>query len=353
VSGRRGWRPRAAGLLACAGGGLILLGALTSTAYADAPQRVGWWNSASGPAGPAGAAAPSPTTPPGGLRVAAGPTAGAAPSSLLPTQTPQGEQILAYGAVLYALAEGSSATLQLKIAGTPQGTPQVAACPTRNATWTAGDDQPSSSEPAYDCTTQHFPGTVSADGTTISFTVKAQFESSPDLLSLAIVPDLSSTAVPGGGNTAFAVDLAPPGATSLTPQPEAAPSAASTPVSPSQSAAPPPPSTFTAAPPPARPFVGAAAPPAALPRVSVPTAAATPSPTPAAAGAALGAQTPRPPAAVASGPASSVKSRIATALGTATLLAAVLVWSLGYGVLGGRIIPLSVPLRRGPADARS
>lgn len=353
MRGRRGWRPRVAALLACAGAGLILLGALTSTAYADAPQRVGWWNSASGPAG---AAAPSPTTPPGGLRVAAGPTAAAAPTGLLPTQVPQGEQILAYGAVVYAVAEGSSATLQLKVAGTPQGTAQIAACPTRNATWTAGDDQPSSSEPAYDCTTQHYPGAISADGTTITFTVKARFESSPDLLSLAIVPDLSSTAVPGGGNSAFAVDLAPPGATSLTlQQPGTTPPPASTPASPSQNAVPPPPSKFTPAPP-ARPSVGNAAPPAALPPVSLPTAAAPPSPTPAvASGTARGPHLPQPPAAVgaASGPASSVKSRIATALGTVTLLAAVLVWSLGYGVLGGRVIPLSVPLRHGPTDARS
>jgi hypothetical protein len=53
------------------------------------------------------------------------------------------------------------------------------------------------------------------------------------------------------------------------------------------------------------------------------------------------------PRSVAATPSSPLRTHLATALGALTLMAAVVVWSLGYGLLGGRVVPLSVPLRRG------
>jgi len=320
--------------MVCVGGGLSMVGALSSTVYANGPERVGWWNAASASGGPTGSeTAPAPTTPAGGIRVASGPSTTAAPTALLPAQVPQNAQIVAYGTVLYALPEGGSGTLRLKIAGTPQGTPQVVACPTATTAWTSGDDQPSSAEPAYDCTTEHFSGTASADGSAITFQVKAPFESSPGLLSLAIVPDTGSTALPTGGSP-FAVDLAPPDASSLTPD-LGADTSSSEPL-PSADYVPP-------------PFSGLAAgvgQPLGLPSVAAPAPSAPPPPA---------APTPAPqrnaPAAAAR-PATtanlvdSVKARFASALGKATLLAAIVVWALGYGLLGGRVVPLSVPLKR-------
>jgi hypothetical protein len=323
--------------LGCLGAGLLVAGALTPTADAAAPQRVGWWNAASASGGPSGAAAaPSPTTPPGGLRVASGPTTPAGP--LLPSQVPPNSQITAYGAVLYALPEGSSAVLKLTIAGSPQGTPQVVACPTSGTTWSSGDDQPAGSEPAYDCASQHFPGTVSADATTITFQVRAQFETTPGLLSLAIVPDTTSTALPTGG-APFAVDFAPPDARSFTP--------ASSEQTGSSTESLPPPLAFETPSMPSDLTGGNAGAPLALPLPSLsapaPLPSAAPVPVPQGKSPSAAAPARSPVAAVAT---DTVKARIASALGTAALLAAIVVWSLGYGLLGGRIIPLSVPLRR-------
>src|SRR5436853_7398614 len=77
-------------------GGGLLLGASAfvaatwpTAAVADAPVQTGWWNTASG----GGQAAPDPATPPGGLHVSAA-----------------SGQVLAYGAVLYAVPQGATAT---------------------------------------------------------------------------------------------------------------------------------------------------------------------------------------------------------------------------------------------------
>lgn len=333
--------------LASTGIALTSFGALASQASAEGPQRVGWWNTASTSGVPTvQPSAPSPSTPAGGIRVASGPTSSTAPTGLLPAQVPppQSAVILAYGAVLYSAAEGSSGTLKLVIAGTPQGTPQVVACPTSNTTWPSGDDQPSSSEPAYDCTSQHYPGTVSSDGLTITFKVRALFEHTPGVLSLAIVPDLTSTAAPGGGITPFAVDFNPPDANSFAAASTEPPVSSSSPSTPSETTG----GAFTfpsiALPPPVP--IGQ---PLGLPAVTLPTPAPAASPAPQAAGVAPR-STPAQaaPAAVTSGsPGTSAKARFASALGSVALVVAILVWSMGRGVLGGRIIPLSVPLKRG------
>jgi hypothetical protein len=231
--------------------------------------------------------------------------------------------VLAYGALIYELPEGSTATLVLKIAQT-QGTPLVVACPTHGIAWTAGDDQPAPG-PTYDCDAQHYPGTVSAD--TITFKLTASQESVPGQLSMAIVPDLSNPALPTG-NSPFAIDINPPDASSFTPK--------------EQPVTMPQPEGYTAPayePPPLSSYTGAPLggstilPPPPVTQAN-PAPAQTHSTSPAAV----------QPATIAATP-DSLRSRIALALGGAVLVAAVLVWSLGYGLLGGRITPLSVPLR--------
>lgn len=320
----RALRRRVSILLASTGLGLLIVGMLPSTAYATTLQRVGWWNTASAN----GSAAPSPTTPAGGMRVAAGPLVSGAPVAV-----PQAPAILAYGAVLYALPEGHDATLRLKIAGTAQGTPQLAACPTANDSWAGGDDQPASAEPAYDCSAQHFAGTVSSDGTTVSFTIASPFETAPGVVSLAIVPDPASTALPSGSSP-FAVDIEPPDASSFAAKdtsPEPAPE--------SPDALP--------------PVVDAGSPvsagaPLGLPALSAPLPESTPPSAPPAA--AQPSAPPKPvaqPRSVAVAPPSALRLHLATAVGAATLTVAVVMWSLGYGLLGGRVVPLSVPLKRG------
>jgi len=313
--------------LASIGVGLMALGAVSSTAHADSPQRVGWWNTASAN----GTAAASPTTPGGGMRVAAGPTTTASPITM-----PQGQQILAYGAVLFALAPGESATLQLKIAGAPQGTPQVAACPTRNTTWPAGDDQPASAEPAYDCGGQHYTGKVSVDGKAITFDVKAPFEATPGLLSLAIVPDPNSTAL-SAGSSPFAVDIEPPDAGSLAPTEAPASSLPSS-------------SEGFALPSTVNPGFGTAGQALGLPAVSAlpltPTQAANAAPVTADQAPKAATRAPTPVAPIATNAQAGLRAHFASALGAATLIAATLVWALGYGLLGGKVIPLSVPLKR-------
>src|SRR5258708_10662342 len=102
------WRRRTAGTMAIVGAGLMALGALSTTADAAPALRVGWWNTATAN----GAAAPSPTTPTGGIRVAAG--AGTAQTQV-PGTVPN-PPVVASGALLYMLPEGSTPTLLLNLA---------------------------------------------------------------------------------------------------------------------------------------------------------------------------------------------------------------------------------------------
>src|SRR4051812_21136560 len=148
-------------VMACAAltlSGAAVIATWPQPANADAPVQTGWWNTVSG----GGSAAPSPTTPPGGLRVATAPG-----------------QTLAYSAVAYALPADATATLELKVAGSPQGTPVIEACPTKDASWKAGDNQSSDGAPAYDCTLRSYVGSLSADNTTLTFLVDSSAETIP------------------------------------------------------------------------------------------------------------------------------------------------------------------------------
>src|SRR5205807_10022702 len=172
-----------------------------------------------------------------------------------------------------------------------------------------------------------------------TFDVKAPFEATPGLLSLAIVPDPNSTALPAGSSP-FAVDIEPPDAGSLAPT--EAPSSS-------------PPSAEVFAPPSAvNPGFGTAGQALGLPVASAPPLAPIPTANagPVTAGHApqAAARAPTNVAAIATNAGTSVRARFASVLGAATLIAATLVWSQGYGLLGGRVIPLSVPLKRVRVD---
>jgi hypothetical protein len=200
------------------GGVAVILGAsgfaaiaLSTTAVADAPMQTAWWQAVSA----GGQAAPDPATPEGGLHVSVA-----------------SGQVLAYGAVLYSLTEGSTATLEFKVSNitatpvvnptSPSTTPaaDIVACPTKNS-WKAGDGQSMDNAPGYDCT-RSIPGNLSADQTTLTFLVDSSVEVVPGQLNLAIVPVVTDN-IPGAGTPApvdvtqpFSLDIAKPDATSLT-----------------------------------------------------------------------------------------------------------------------------------------
>ena len=314
-------RRRLALAFGLAGTALVLLALNPSGAYAEAPVRVAWWNNAASN----GMAAPSPTTPAGGLHVAAGPGAATPVGGVGAHQ----EEVQAFGAVLYQADEGSTATLTLKIAPNgSQGTPQLVACPTQNADWTIGDDQPGPG-PNYDCSSAHFAGTVDPGGTTVVFHVSADFESTAGEVSLAIVPDLGSTALPTGPSP-FSIDFNPPDAASFLAEPSAASSS----------------DAFNPAPY-SGPVSTSLGGPLGLPALAVPAPAPASATSPATATAP--ALAPRAGAAAPTAVESPVlvwRGRAGAALGALCLVVAVLLWASGFGLLGGRVAPLSIPLKR-------
>lgn len=204
---RTRWITRLALAATSASIGLVATGAVFSPASADEPVKVAWWNFAAA----GGQAAPAPDTNAGGLRVAV-----------------SSQQTLAFGAVQYNLPKDGSATLELAITAMTSNANapilnQILACPTKDASWKAGDDQDAATAPAYDCDARHFVGRLSADQSTMTFQVDGSADLSDGVLSLAIVPQ-HSTAVPYVGTdpgtgtdltAPFAVDFDKPGSNSF------------------------------------------------------------------------------------------------------------------------------------------
>lgn len=303
-------RIASAGAAAAASMGAVAL--LATAAYAESPVRVAWWNMVSA----SGVVAPAPATPSGGIHVAAAPG-----------------QVLAYGALLYPLpAHASLGSLTLSIAGS-QGTVQLTACPTKGTSWSAGDDQAGDSAPAYDCSAMHVSGAVAGDGKSVVFALTAL---PAGALSVAIVPDLTSSA---GVNQPFSVDLDKPGPSSLNVVADT-----STP------AAPPAPTATTPNAPaaaPAKPSIAAGR-PLALPKLppSASTTQAAPAVTGAAPQIASGAPSTAPAGPQSVGASSrSAMSTAGSIVGVLALIAALMYWGLGRGLLGGRVQPLSIPTR--------
>lgn len=160
----------------------------TAAAAAQEPERTGWWNRVSA----AGMSLPQPSAQPGDLRVTAGPDA--------PT---------AYSAVLYSAFGSTAATLDLQLRdGRKVGTPSVVACPTVTTDWPGGDNQPYDAAPPYDCEIGMAEGTVSEDGTSLSFALDESTQIEEGVWSLALVP------APGSGP--FSVDFQKPGPEAFT-----------------------------------------------------------------------------------------------------------------------------------------
>jgi len=275
---------------------------LAPPAYAEAPSRVGWWNLVS-----AGAvAAPAPTTPSGGLHIAAVPG-----------------QVLAYGAVFYQLPRHAVVVqLTLTIAGS-QGTVKLLACPTKSDSWKGGDDQSSDSAPAYDCGTTPPTGAVAADGKSVSFALTS-FPT--DSLSVALVPDLSQP---------FSVDLDKPGASSLKVT-TAAPTTGA--------ASPPPPTARTTAPQTSDNAATSAGRPLAVPNLPPSTAQTAPSDAGVVPQVAPSAPSAAAPQQVASA-SRSTSGTVGSVIGVLAMVTALMFWGLGRGLLGGRVQPLSIPTR--------
>jgi hypothetical protein len=308
------WRRRAARLLAVGGLTCLVGGQIAATAFAETAQRVGWWNTVSA----AGAAAPAPTSPSDGIHVEAA-----------------NGTTLAFGALMYAVAADGAARLVLAIGGSA-GTVALAACPTKGTSWPDGGDQPSDKAPAYDCSAIHYPGVASADGTTVTFTLPTTAGVTQNgLLSLAIVPDTSALSAPTTGPT-FSADIARPGADAFT--------VAAVPAAPgpsNRSGAFYQPWTSSTS---GRPLglPGAGAPSAAE---LGPTGDALPSVAPPA---------PSTPTTEGVHPSAHVVPRAvsttASVMGAVAIIAALVLWGLGSGLLGGRIRPLSVPLADNASD---
>ena len=231
-SRRTKWMARVAVAATSASIGLVATGAFLSPASADAPTKVGWWNFASG----GGQAAPAPDTNAGGLRVAVSTS-----------------QWLAIGAVEYSLPSDGSATLELAVthitsgSGAP-GLNDIQACPTKDDSWKAGDNQDAAGAPAWDCSVHHFVGQLSSDQSTMTFQVDGSADVSPGVLSLAIVPE-HTTSLPvvntdPGTDTdltpPFAIDFDKPGSNSFVSDDTSSSSSSSSDSSGGSSSAPPP-----------------------------------------------------------------------------------------------------------------
>jgi hypothetical protein len=209
----RRWSRHIAFAATTAAVGLVGSGALLSPAAADAPVKVGWWNSASS----GGQSAPAPDATAGGIRVAV-----------------SGSQVLSFGAVQYNLPAGGSGTLELSVTGQapqPSGAPanpaalpdtnEIVACPTKDTSWKAGDNQDATTAPQYDCSAHHFVGALSSDGKTMTFLIDAAADVTPGVLSLAILPDTTTsiyelgTDAPTDATPPYYIDYDKPSATSL------------------------------------------------------------------------------------------------------------------------------------------
>ena len=189
------------------------IGSLTA-ANADQPVKVGWWNSASG----GGQSAPAPDVNSGGMKISV-----------------SGSQVLAFGAVAYNLSSDGTATLELAVTNqspepsqspaNPASLPdtnEIVACPTADNNWSAGDNQDASTAPKYDCSAHHYVGALSSDGKTMTFFVDGSSETTPGVLSLAILPDTTTaiyelgTDAPSDVTPPYFIDFDKPSATSFT-----------------------------------------------------------------------------------------------------------------------------------------
>ena len=337
-------RPRRRALVASAALGLAAMGtwfAAAGPAHADAPVKDGWWTDLD-----QGSLDGSPAlgVPSGGLQVS---NAASGPSAI--------------SAVTFNVPDGSTVgNLKLSIAGNPViSSPPVACAVAANSLgYQPAQGGPMSAAPAYDCTTT-VTATVDSGNTTATFAAQ-KFQANgqvamvilaggpadsitfnkPDDSALTFTPPPADTSGSGAGSTGgVPADsgtgaVAPTSPSSASPAP-AAPVASSSPsVAPSSGSSTPVAAGPLTASTPSAPLDTSASPSVApLPSSSAAPAAAAPA---APANAASGSKAVRAKPASSTHPAAGRKS-VASVLGIAAVLAALVAYSEGYGILGGRV----------------
>ena len=180
---------RRAGVISVAVGvAALVLGLTSSPVHAAPPEKVGWWFQAL--SGPLALPVPAPVAPEGGMFVQQGATA----------------EPLAFGAVRYAVTDGSSNALTLTTApGSVALTASMQACKT-SSSWEATPTGPGSWEARPSYSGPCAPGTVASDGSAVVFNLNPSFVAN-GALDVVIVPLVAATP--------FAVAFGPPGADSL------------------------------------------------------------------------------------------------------------------------------------------
>lgn len=315
-------RPRR-GLMAAAVLGAVALAAWFSApaprGWADPPTAYGWWYEAN-----AGLPVPPPA-PPGvpadGLYVANGvngPTAIAALTIPVPNGAAMGP-------------------LVLHVAGSPLITQPPLACPLRSS-FTPAEGGPWSQRPTFDCHQAQKVATVDAAKTT------ATFDASPFLHDGAVAVAILA----GGPTDQVAFNKPGPDTLAVSTVPGATPGASPEPGDAGSSAIVPPAVAQTPDTPPL-PFPGESAAPPAVATPGGSAAAAAPG--------SQGAAVPSPRGGVVhaaiSRPPSGWRARVGEVLGAAAVILALLAWSEGFGLLGGRVPSLAAPLSARQARRQS
>jgi hypothetical protein len=307
---------------------------LPGPAAASGPAKYGWWYEAN--SGLPVAPPPPPQAPSDGLYVENG-FSGPSAISALTFTVPSGAQL---------------GPMTLKISGTPTLTQAPVACSVSPAStdYKAAEGGSWAERPAFDCKKAQATGSVDSGRTAVTFNVDPFLANG----SVAVVilaggpadqiafqkPDDSALQVTSGDvGAAPGVPPAGPGATSAAPDTSTGISNGATASSLSPDASP-------------LPLVGSGA-GAAL---AGPPGSAAASAPPVAGSSSGGANSGSRGYALARPTAATLRqgwrTQLATGLGLTAILIALIGWALGYGPLGGRVLPLSVPLRAPSTQAR-
>jgi hypothetical protein len=313
---------------AAAAAGIAVLSTSGIHALAAAPLKYGWW-SATNAGAPITPPAP-PDVPAKGLYVEngfSGATAIAALSFSVPTSAKVG-------------------ALTLTTTGSPVINAAPLACPidAKSVSYRPSEDGQWAQRPSYDCT-HAVKGTVSSDKKTVTFAATSLVRAGS--LAVAIVAGGTADRIPFQQPAATALTLtsAPAGSSGTTAQSGTGGGGAySQPASPSKPqaagagaaagavSAPAPPSTGSVG-------AGTTSDPGVPPAVASPQASGAP--------VSAGGGT----AAAASSSGGGGSNRLATVLGLAAVIAALVFWAEGFGVLGGRIVTLAGRRRTVPYPA--
>ncbi|HEV3226206.1 MAG TPA: hypothetical protein VGZ52_05210 [Acidimicrobiales bacterium] len=290
-----------AGFVAVLGTGVLLF---AGPSQADAPRAYGWWYAAN-----LGlpVAAPPPSAPGDGLYIENGVTG--------PT---------AFSALSFTVPSGAAiGRLSLHVAGSAMLSQAPIACPLQSASFKPAQGGAWSERPAYDCQKAQKTATMDASKSTLTFDVSPFLRDGTVAFAILASGPLDHAGFDKPGPDTLTV-------TNAGAPPSAAPAIgfATTPNGSSGNVVPS--AGFTA------PGGLSATTTAGAPTTGAPTAPAATPPTGTAASS---------PFATIATPTPPWRTNVARVAGIAALLLVLIAWSEGYGILGGRIQPLSSPLR--------